>query len=90
MPREVKFGLLVLWLPLCCHGSDGISYPMLTGQEKADVERGIDRVISTLPPAEQEVVLTNWFQDFTASASDWPNLQVSYDRWCSCTRNKLV
>ncbi|KAK4756840.1 hypothetical protein SAY87_006967 [Trapa incisa] len=88
--REVKCGLLVLWLPLCCHGSDGLSYPILTGQEKAEMERGIDRVISTLPPTDQEVVLTNWFQDFISSASDWPNLQAAYERWCHCSRKQLV
>ncbi|OWM63124.1 hypothetical protein CDL15_Pgr008040 [Punica granatum] len=87
--REVKVGILMLWLPLCCHASNGLSYPILTGLEKVEVERAMDQVISSLPQPDQELVLTTWFHDFTTSASDWPNLQVSYDRWCHCTR-KLV
>ncbi|XP_010034289.1 uncharacterized protein LOC104423502 [Eucalyptus grandis] len=83
---EVKFGLLSLWLPLCCHGSNGLAYPVMTGLEKVEAERAMDEVISSLPAFDQEVILTNWFQEFTVSSSDWPNLQASYNRWCQFTR----
>ncbi|KAF8033220.1 hypothetical protein BT93_D1969 [Corymbia citriodora subsp. variegata] len=86
IPREVKFGLLTLWLPLCCHGSNGLSYPVMTGLEKVEAERAMNEVISSLPAIDQEVILTRWFQEFTVSSSDWPNLQVSYDLWCQHTR----
>ncbi|KAI3421665.1 uncharacterized protein J3R85_012022, partial [Psidium guajava] len=86
IPTEVKFGLLTLWLPLCCHGSNGLSYPTMTGLEKVEAERAMDEVISSLSAIDQEVILTNWFQEFTVSSSDWPNLQLSYDRWCQYTR----
>ncbi|KAL6312389.1 hypothetical protein AAG906_008070 [Vitis piasezkii] len=82
VPRQVKFRLIGLWLPLFCFAGNGLAFPFLTGYEKAETERALDRVISTLPATDQEVILTNWLQDFTISASDWPNLQVSYDRWC--------
>ncbi|PON68232.1 BTB/POZ domain protein [Parasponia andersonii] len=87
---EVKFRLLLLWLPLFCHAGNGFAYPVLTYFEKADVERAIDQAIWSLPPMDQEVILTNWIQDFAISASDWPNLQSSYDRWCQSTRNLVV
>ncbi|KAF2302610.1 hypothetical protein GH714_040048 [Hevea brasiliensis] len=83
---EVKFRLLVLWIPLFCYANNGLSYPFLTSFEKIEVERAMDEAISTLPPMDQEVILINWLQDFTMCASDWPNLQVSYDRWCGGTR----
>ncbi|XP_065865577.1 uncharacterized protein [Euphorbia lathyris] len=86
VPNQVKFRLLVLWLPLFSHANNGLSYPFLTGFEKMEVERAMDQVISTLSATDQEVILTNWLQDFTISASDWPNLQLSYDRWCTSTR----
>lgn len=70
IPREVKFGLLTLWLPLCCHGSNGLSYHVMTGLGKVDAERATDEVISSLPAIDQEVILTNWFQEFTFSSSD--------------------
>ncbi|KAI4370754.1 hypothetical protein MLD38_019067 [Melastoma candidum] len=87
LPREVKFGMLVLWLPLCCHAGNGFSYPTLSGFEKMETERAIDEVLLTLPASDQEIILTNWIQDFTVSPSDWPNLQGSYDRWCQLTRD---
>ncbi|XP_058182492.1 uncharacterized protein LOC131300589 [Rhododendron vialii] len=90
VPGQVKYRLLVLWLPLLCHAENGLSYPVLTGYEKIETERTIDQVIATLPSAEQEVVLTNWLQDFSITSSDWPNLQTSYDRWCHSTRIVLI
>lgn len=86
---EVKFRLLVLWLPLLCHANNGVSYPVLTTFEKMEIERELDEVISTLPPMDQEVILTNWLHDFSVSASEWPNLQNSYDRWCQSARQFL-
>ncbi|OAY52217.1 uncharacterized protein LOC110612505 [Manihot esculenta] len=83
---QVKFRLLVLWIPLFCFANNGLSYPFLTSFDKIEVERAIDEAISTLPAMDQEVILINWLQDFTLCASDWPNLKVSYDRWCRCTR----
>ncbi|CAK9162729.1 unnamed protein product [Ilex paraguariensis] len=89
VPRQVKIRLLVLWLPLFCYADNGLAYPVLTGYEKAEMERIMDEMISGLPSMDQEVILTNWLQDFTMSTSDWPNLQTSYDRWCNSTR-KLI
>ncbi|KAI3931149.1 hypothetical protein MKX01_029339 [Papaver californicum] len=89
-PREVKYRLLLLWLPLLCFANSGLSYPVLTGIEKAETERVIDQVISTLPASDQEIILTNWLQDYTNSSSDWPNLQRSYDQWCRSSRNNLL
>ncbi|KAK9275789.1 hypothetical protein L1049_023058 [Liquidambar formosana] len=90
VPVQVKFRLLVLWLPLFCYAGNGFAYPVLTSYEKAELERAMDEVISSLPAIDQEVVLTNWLQDFTMSASDWPNLQVSYNRWCQSTRQLVT
>ncbi|KAH7856437.1 hypothetical protein Vadar_001451 [Vaccinium darrowii] len=90
VPGQVKYRLLVHWLPLLCFAENGLSYPVLTGYEKIETERTIDQVISTLPQAEQEVILTNWLQDFSITSSDWPNLQISYDRWCHSTRKVLI
>ncbi|KAI3889708.1 hypothetical protein MKX03_007730 [Papaver bracteatum] len=89
-PREVKYRLLLLWLPLLCYANSGLSYPVLTGIEKAETERVIDQVIATLPASDQEIILTNWLQDYTNSSSDWPNLQRSYDQWCRSSRNNIL
>ncbi|CAI0416371.1 unnamed protein product [Linum tenue] len=86
VPGQVKSRLLVVWLPVLCHANNGLTYPVLTSIEKVGVERAIDDVMATLPGMDQEVILTNWIHDYTVTASDWPNLQVSYDRWCQSTR----
>ncbi|KAL5993423.1 hypothetical protein ACLOJK_014348 [Asimina triloba] len=88
--RQVKFRLFVLWLPICCYASNGLSCPVLTGYEKMEMERVMEDVISSLPATDQEVILTNWLHDFTVSTSDWPNLQRCFDRWCRCSRKLLL
>ncbi|KAF5749868.1 hypothetical protein HS088_TW03G00194 [Tripterygium wilfordii] len=88
--QQVKYRMLVLWLPLLCHASNGLTYPVLTSYEKAETERAMDEAIMSLPAADQEVILNNWIQDFTVSASEWPNLQTSYDHWCESTRELLA
>ncbi|XP_063938105.1 uncharacterized protein LOC108204513 isoform X2 [Daucus carota subsp. sativus] len=87
--REVKFRLLAIWIPMFCYAENGVSYPILTGYEKAETEKVMDQLISGMPVADQHIILTNWLQDFLISTSDWPNLQLSYDRWCHTSR-KLV
>ncbi|KAK6921471.1 hypothetical protein RJ641_011978 [Dillenia turbinata] len=86
VPREVKFRLLVLWLPLFCYAGNGFAYPVLSRYEKIEMERAMNELMSTLSPRQQEIVLTNWLQDYTNSTSDWPNLQLSYDHWCQSSR----
>ncbi|KFK39314.1 hypothetical protein AALP_AA3G228700 [Arabis alpina] len=86
VPGQVKFRLLANWLPLFSHARNGLAFPVLTGYERVEVERAIDKAISTLPALDQEILLTNWLQDFSVSASEWPNLTPAYDRWCQSTR----
>ncbi|TMW87398.1 hypothetical protein EJD97_020006 [Solanum chilense] len=86
VPRQVKFNILVLWIPVLCFAENGVSYPVLTGYERLEMEKTMNDLISTLPSIDQEVILTNWMQDFMTTSSDWPNLQESYDHWCHSTR----
>ncbi|KAL4361363.1 hypothetical protein GQ457_04G004560 [Hibiscus cannabinus] len=87
--KHVKFRLLVLWIPLFCHASNGHSYPILMSFRKAGIEKTIDEVISSFPARDQEV-LTHWLENYAVSVSDWPNLGLAYDRWCRCTRESIV
>ncbi|XP_038893039.1 uncharacterized protein LOC120081928 [Benincasa hispida] len=83
---EVKFRMLSLWLPLLCHARNGLAFPALMRYEKDETERAVNQIVGTLSPMDQELILTNWLQDYAISASEWPNLQPSYDRWCNSTR----
>ncbi|KAL1197697.1 BTB/POZ domain-containing protein [Cardamine amara subsp. amara] len=90
VPGQVTFRLLANWLPLFSHARNGLAFPVLTGYERVEVERAIEKAISTLPALDQEIILTNWLQDYSLSASEWPNLQPAYDRWCDSTRQFLM
>ncbi|KAH0851959.1 hypothetical protein HID58_094351, partial [Brassica napus] len=90
VPGQVKFRLLANWLPLFSHARLGLAFPVLTGYERVEVERAIDKAISTLPALDQEILLANWLQDFSVSATEWPNLTPAYDRWCNSTRQFVM
>jgi hypothetical protein len=86
---QARFKALILWLPLLCYAMNGVDSPVLSALEKAEVERVLEKTISSLSRLDQELVLANWLHDYTFSASDWPNLQNCYDAWCDASR-KLI
>ncbi|RWR92606.1 hypothetical protein CKAN_02182400 [Cinnamomum micranthum f. kanehirae] len=87
--RQVKFRMLMLWLPLFSYASNGLTFPILTEYERAEMERVMEELIMSLPPADQEVILNNWLQDYAVSSSDWPNLHRCYEKWCRSSRKLL-
>eukprot|EP01018_Ginkgo_biloba_P011440 Gb_30597 [translate_table: standard] len=87
--EQVRFKLLILWLPLFCYALNGVDSPVLSALEKVEVERVLEKTISSLSELDQEVVLANWLHDYAFSSSDWPNLQNCYDAWCHASR-KLI
>ncbi|KAG6558106.1 hypothetical protein Mapa_000287 [Marchantia paleacea] len=84
--REVRFKLLLLWIPLFCTATHGVDGVIFNTAEKAEVERTLEMAIRTLPESDQEVILAIWLQEYALSSSDWPNLQNCYDGWCHATR----
>ncbi|KAH7669231.1 hypothetical protein IHE45_11G064400 [Dioscorea alata] len=89
MGRQVRFGIVAIWLPLLCYARNGVTAPVLVGLERWELERAIEELIGTLPLDDQEIILGNWLEDFSASDSNWPNLQGSFERWC-CQSRKLL
>ncbi|XP_039134324.1 uncharacterized protein LOC120271712 [Dioscorea cayenensis subsp. rotundata] len=89
MGRQVRFGIVAIWLPLLCYARNGVTAPVLVGLERWELERAIEELIGTLPLDDQEIILGNWLEDFAASDSNWPNLQGSFERWC-CQSRKLL
>ncbi|CAM6062358.1 unnamed protein product [Sphagnum tenellum] len=79
-PKDVRFLLLQTWLqPLvedfgwmqrCCRNLD-----------KKVVEEGISQTILTLPMKQQQSILLSWFDRFSTSADDCPNLQKAFEVW---------
>lgn len=88
--RDVRFRILALWIPLLCYASNGAGSPVLTGWEKRDMEAILGELIQGLPWEDQELILASWMEDFTFSASDWPDLRSCYDLWCRSSRKLLL
>lgn len=89
--RQTNMNMLVSWLPLLCHASNGTDTPVLSINKREELERTLEQIINTLEEEEQEKVLSLWLQHFTyCPSSDWPNLQNSYTRWCTASRSSLL
>ena len=89
VPRDVRFRILALWMPLLCYAGNGVGSPVLSGREKLDAEGIIGEIIQGLPCEDQELILGSWMEDFAFSASDWPDLRGCYDQWCRSSRKLL-
>ncbi|KAI4318468.1 hypothetical protein MLD38_032169 [Melastoma candidum] len=86
--RLMRMKMLMSWLPLLCRASNGTDTPVLSLDERAELERVLDQTIGMLEEEEeQEQVLSQWLHHFMyCPSSDWPNLQTSYTRWCAASR----
>ncbi|KAL4588525.1 hypothetical protein LXL04_001416 [Taraxacum kok-saghyz] len=90
--RKVKMQLLMSWLPFLCRATIGVEAPVLTLNEKTEVEKVLGKLIESLKQEEeQEKVLSLWLHHYAfCPSSDWPNLHHYYDRWCTASRNLLI
>lgn len=86
LPKDVKVNLLLLWIPLMCNATHGGDGSIFSSADKVTNQNMLDRLITSLPEAEQEEVLSLWLHEFALSPSDWPNLRRSYDNWCFASR----
>ncbi|GMJ03458.1 hypothetical protein like AT5G64230 [Hibiscus trionum] len=83
-PKQTKMKMMTSWLPLLCQAS----VPVLSINERAELEKVLEDAIEKLGGEEQEQVLSLWLHHFTyCASSDWPNLYASYARWCTTSRN---
>lgn len=90
--RQTKMKMLMSWLPLLCRASNGTDAPVLSINERAELERVLEETIEMLEQEEeQEKVLSLWLHHYTyCPSSDWPNLHACYARWCSASRKLLL
>ncbi|KAI7744211.1 hypothetical protein M8C21_019458, partial [Ambrosia artemisiifolia] len=90
--RKIKMKLLMSWLPFLCRSSIGTDAPILSFNQKTELEKVLGELIGSLKhEVEQEKVLSLWLHHFThCPSSDWPNLHLYYDRWCTTSRKLLI
>ncbi|XXG86400.1 hypothetical protein AAC387_Pa11g1303 [Persea americana] len=87
----VKLKMLMSWLPMLCHASNGTDTLVLSSAERAEMECVLEEMIEKLSNCDQEKVLALWLYHFTSCPnSDWPNLQSCYARWYATSRKLFL
>lgn len=88
VPFEAQFRLLLIWMPLLCRATHSGDGPIFTAREKQETEDAIQRIVSSLHPERQEMIFSEWLQEYSWSSSDWPNLSNAYTGWCDHVRRQ--
>lgn len=90
--RKIKMKMLMSWLPFLCRASIGTDAPVLSFNEKVELENVLGELIGFLKhEEEQEKAFSLWLHHFThCPSSDWPNLHLYYARWCTTSRKLLI
>ncbi|XP_076888247.1 uncharacterized protein LOC143538616 [Bidens hawaiensis] len=86
--RKIKMKMLMSWLPFLCRSSLGTDAPVLSINEKTELENVLGELIMCLKHEEQENVLSLWLHHFTHCPSS--NLHQYYASWCTTSRKLLI
>ncbi|XP_058093896.1 BTB/POZ domain-containing protein At5g60050 [Magnolia sinica] len=78
--KDTRFSLLCTWLePL--YDDFGWMKRACKSVDKKMVEDGLSQTILTLPLAQQQAILLNWFNRFLNKGDDCPNIQRAFEVW---------
>lgn len=80
VPKEVRYSLLSTWLESLY---EDFGWMKRAGRsiDKKLVEEGLGQTILTLPLAQQQTILLNWFDRFLNKGDDCPNIQRAFEIW---------
>lgn len=80
VPKDVRYCLLSTWLESLY---DDFGWMKRAGRsiDKKLVEEGLGQTILTLPLAQQQTILLNWFDRFLNKGDDYPNIQRAFEVW---------
>ncbi|XP_049380307.1 BTB/POZ domain-containing protein At5g60050 [Solanum stenotomum] len=80
VPKDVRYCLLSTWLDSLY---DDFGWMKRAGRsiDKKLVEEGLGQTILTLPLAQQQTILLNWFDRFLNKGDDCPNIQRAFEVW---------
>ncbi|ERM95651.1 BTB/POZ domain-containing protein At5g60050 [Amborella trichopoda] len=78
--KEARFSLLQTWLEALY---DDFGWMRRAGKpiDKKLVEDGLSQTVLTLPLAQQQVIVVNWFDRFLNNGDDYPNLRRAFEVW---------
>ncbi|XP_010260115.1 PREDICTED: BTB/POZ domain-containing protein At5g60050 [Nelumbo nucifera] len=78
--KEARFSLLSTWLE-ALYEDFGWMRRACRSVDKKLVEDGLSQTILTLPMAQQQAILLNWFDRFLSKGDDCPNMQRAFEVW---------
>ncbi|KAF3663734.1 BTB/POZ domain-containing protein [Capsicum annuum] len=80
VPKDVRYCLLSTWLESLY---EDFGWMKRAGRsiDKKLVEEGLGQTILTLPLAQQQTILLNWFDRFLNKGDDCPNIQRAFEVW---------
>ncbi|KAF6146846.1 hypothetical protein GIB67_018499 [Kingdonia uniflora] len=78
--RDVRFSLLQTWLE-ALYEDFGWMRRACRSLDKKLVEDGLSKTILTLPLAQQQAFLLQWFDRFLNKGDDCPNIQTAFEIW---------
>ncbi|XP_073050659.1 BTB/POZ domain-containing protein At5g60050 isoform X1 [Primulina eburnea] len=80
VPKDTRFSLLSTWLVALY---DDFRWMRSAGKsvDKKLIEEGLCRTILTLPLAQQQSILLDWFNRFLNIGDDCPNIQRAFEIW---------
>ncbi|KAF5744658.1 BTB/POZ domain-containing protein [Tripterygium wilfordii] len=80
VPKDTRFSLLSTWLE-ALYEDFGWMRRASRSVDKKLVEDGLSQTILTLPLAQQQAILLNWFDRFLNKGDDCPNIQRAFEVW---------
>ncbi|XP_077232955.1 BTB/POZ domain-containing protein [Tasmannia lanceolata] len=78
--KDARFSLLRTWLE-ALYEDFGWMKRACKSVDKKSVEDGLSQTILTLPLAQQQAILMNWFDRFLNKGDDCPNIQRAFEVW---------
>ncbi|KAK9727297.1 hypothetical protein RND81_05G272100 [Saponaria officinalis] len=80
VPKETRYALLNTWLEPLYEDFVWMKRACRFVDKKV-VEDGLSQTILTLPLAQQQSILMNWFDRFLTKGDDCPNIQRAFEIW---------
>jgi hypothetical protein len=80
VPKEIRCLLLSTWLD-ALYDDFGWMRRSCRSIDKKLIEDGLGQTILTLPLAQQQAILMNWFDRFLDKGDDCPNIQRAFEVW---------
>ncbi|KAI4368800.1 hypothetical protein MLD38_017314 [Melastoma candidum] len=81
VPKDIRLSLLSTWLEALYEDYSWMRRASSKTLDKKLIEDGLGQTILTLPLAQQQAIMLNWFDRFLNKGDDCPNIQRAFEIW---------